>query len=131
MSSLMNRIGAHYCFALICVLAPIFAHAQADTVKLQEFDVLGYALEKDLSGAFVNHHDLEQIPLADTEGIDRILQQRTNLNLRGYGPGGSYGLSIRGSSPSQVQVAINGIPFENPGLAQADISLIPIATFTR
>lgn len=131
MSSLMNRIGAHYCFALICVLAPIFASAQADTVKLQEFDVLGYALEKDLSGVFLDRYNIQKIPLAETGGIDDVLQQRTNLNLRGYGPGGSYGLSIRGSSPSQVQVAINGIPFENPGLAQADISLISAGSFSN
>lgn len=130
MSAQMNRIGASCLLAFICAAAPIFTSAQSDTVKLKKFDVVGAAIEKDLPGAFIDRHDLEEIPLAEIGGMDQVLQSRTNLNLRGYGPGGSYGLSIRGSSPSQVQVAINGIPFDNPGLAQADLSLLSVAGFS-
>ena len=105
--------------------------AQTDTLQLKAFEVQESYLEKEVKGIRIDQLKLDSLFAQSVYGITGVLQSRTDLNLRGYGPGSSYGLSIRGASPSQVQISINGIPFENPGLAQADLSLLPIATFTR
>jgi len=105
--------------------------AQIDTLELKAFEVQASYLEKDAKGIRIEKIELDTLFAQSIYGITGVLKTRTDLNLRGYGPGSSFGLSIRGANPSQVQISINGIPFENPGLAQADLSLLPIGTFNR
>lgn len=105
--------------------------AQIDTLELHAFEVQTSYLEKDVKGIRIEKIELETLFAQSIYGITGVLRTRTDLNLRGYGPGSSFGLSIRGANPSQVQISVNGIPFENPGLAQADLSLLPIASFNQ
>lgn len=106
-------------------------YAQIDTLELNALEVHESYLEKDVKGISIEKIELDTLFAQSVYGITDVLRTRTDLNLRGYGPGSSFGLSIRGANPSQVQISINGVPFENPGLAQADLSLLPIATFNR
>jgi len=115
--------------ALLAFTTALFA--QIDTLELKAFEVRTSYLEKDVKGIRIEKIELDTLFAQSIYGITGVLKTRTDLNLRGYGPGSSFGLSIRGASPSQVQISINGIPFENPGLAQADLSLLPIGTFNR
>ena len=114
-----------------CLAFANLLFAQNDTLELKAFEVQASYLEKDVKGIRIENIKLDTLFAQAFSGITGVLKTRTDLNFRGYGPGSSYGLSIRGANPSQVQVAINGIPFENPGLAQADLSLLPIGAFNR
>lgn len=120
----MIRIAVKLFFLAILWPMPIVLFAQVDTLQLNRVEVLADKMHADVAVAEFDKLSLENIPLAATNTFDNLLKNRTNLVLRGYGPGSSFGVSIRGSSTSQTQVVLNGIPFENPGLATSDVSLL-------
>lgn len=105
-------------------LLPSLCFAQVDTMRLVEIEVVASAMQKDMAGVDFEKFTLNAIPLKATQSLNSLLNSRTNLVLKGYGPGSSFGISIRGSSTSQTQILLNGIPFENPGLATSDVSLL-------
>lgn len=107
-----------------------FAHAQVDTLLIGQVEIVGHTFQEDLVGIQLEELQPTDAPLSLGQSLDNWLANRTNLVLRGYGPGSSYGISIRGSSTSQTQVLVNGIPFENPGLATSDVSTLPNAIFS-
>jgi iron complex outermembrane receptor protein len=117
-------------WVVFALMAQITARAQTDTLHIDEVQVFAHRVLKDLPAASIEKIDLEKSPLSTTASEGNLLQNRSNAVLRGYGPGSSVGLSIRGGTSSQSQVIINGIPFENPSLAQSDLSLLPVAAFS-
>lgn len=107
-----------------------FAYAQSDTLLIEPVEIVGHRFQQDLVGVYLEKLEPKNAPLSLGQSLDNWLANRTNLVLRGYGPGSSYGVSIRGSSTSQTQILVNGIPFENPGLATSDVSTLPNALFS-
>ncbi|NEN24363.1 TonB-dependent receptor [Cryomorpha ignava] len=107
-----------------------FAHAQVDTLLIKQVEIVGHNFQEDLVGIHLEKLKPVDAPLSLGKSLDNWLANRTNLVLRGYGPGSSYGISIRGSSTSQTQILVNGVPFENPGLATSDVSTLPNAIFS-
>ncbi len=124
------RFGVWMVWALALCLVPFFSAAQDDTLRLDEFEVIS-TLDRDVAATSVEKIELSQAHSAIGPTASDFLLMGSGLTLRGYGPGSSFGLSIRGSSASQTQVLIDGIPFQNPSLAQADLSLLPIASFSE
>ena len=114
---------------MVFCLGPIGLHAQ-DTLQLKRVEIVEVRVAKELTGDFVQEFDLRDFASGAAQSPTDWLSRRSNLALRGYGPGSSIGLSIRGSSPAQSQVLINGLPFDNPSLAQADLSLLPPGLFS-
>lgn len=107
-----------------------FAFAQHDTLHLQGVEIMADNFRHDLVGISMEDLKPADAPLTTGKSLDNWLGNRTNLVIRGYGPGSSAGVSIRGSSTSQTQILVNGIPFENPGLATSDVSTLPNAIFS-
>lgn len=114
--------------ALIIVVTDIL-YAQIDTIELRSFEINEHVLERVLPGSQLERLKTNSLLPQYFGGVESVISSRTDLNIRGYSPGSSSSLSIRGSSSSQVQICINGVPFENPSLAQTDLSLLPIGTF--
>lgn len=120
----------------VCVFAsaglgsflPNSALAQVgDTLQLFQIEICAPIVAFEQVGDFVQFASLEYKEIQSSMGS--YLQRNSNLSLRSYGPGSSIGLSIRGSSSAQSQVSLNGLNFDNPGLAQADLSLLPQGIF--
>src|SRR5262249_22977586 len=55
--------------------------------------------------------------------LDEILEKEAGLSVHRYGGMGSYStLSIRGSNANQVNVYIDGIPLNNAGMGEINLS---------
>ncbi len=104
--------------------------AQQDTLLLREYEVFATALQKSAAGIDVWTYNPERTPSIALQSADALLALQSNIPMRGYGPGSSFGISVRGGSAAHTQVLLNGIPFENPSLAQADLSLLPLFLFS-
>lgn len=120
----MIRIAAYIFIVISLWLPPKVLIAQMDTLDLARVEIVGERMRQDIAVSDFEKIAARTSPLSATSTFNNLLSNGTNLVLRGYGPGSSFGISIRGSSTSQTQVMINGIPFENPGLATSDISLL-------
>lgn len=116
--------------AFFMLTLPKIVFAQSDTLLLEGVEVTAHRLKRDIAG--VTMDELKPVDAISATGqtLDKWLERKTNLYIRSYGPGSSAGVSIRGSSSSQTQILINGIPFENPGLATSDISNLPTGIFS-
>ena len=97
-----------------------------DTVSLQEIEVFSAPLDKYTFGQKVitiNSEDFQGL------GLSELLQQRTGLFLRQYGPGMLASLTMRGTSAGHNAVFWNGLPINSPSLGQTDFSILPIGAF--
>ncbi len=119
---------------VLCTLGMMYVVAgfgQVDTVSIGLVQIEADRYEAWHADAEVDVINIEKtMVIPSSEGID-FLRRSLPVNLRGYGPGSSFGLSLRGSGTGQSQVLIQSVPFENPSLGSADISLLPIGTFDR
>jgi len=130
MPNWMVRIKVKLVISVLLGMISNFAFAQNDTLHIERVDIVAHHFQQDLVGINLEVFEAKDAPLSLGQTLDNWLANRTNLVLRGYGPGSSYGISIRGSSSSQTQVLLNGVPFENPGLATSDVSTLPNAIFS-
>lgn len=120
---MIRMVDKLYVFALLCAW-PGLVFCQTDTLNLKEVEIVAVSMKNDLPATHLQKIYPNESPLASSHSLSNLLSNRTNLTLRGYGPGSSFGVSIRGGSSSQTQVLLNGVPFENPGLATSDVSLL-------
>ncbi len=124
----MMFLRLSWLFCVILLSGSVFG--QLDTVRIQAFELVEETLEQNVAGTSVERIDLSKEVLRSGDNISDLLQTQSTVVLRGYGPGGSFGLSIRGSGSGQSQVLIDGIAIENPGLGSTDLSLLPVAVFS-
>lgn len=127
----MIRFRARLMLALIGSAIGLNGAAQTDTLLLSGVEISAPGPDREMAGVEVQRFVLNDAMGDAATDIGSYLKNRTDLDLRTYGPGGSIGLSMRGSSTSQVQVSINGIPFEIPSLAMVDLSILPVAAFGK
>lgn len=66
----------------------------------------------------------ENLRTAKQSDITQILEDQTNLFLKTNGAGTSITTSFLGGNASQTTITVNGIPFSNPLIGQADFSLL-------
>ncbi|MFD2036985.1 TonB-dependent receptor [Belliella marina] len=103
--------------------------APQDTVELKLVEVYSAPLEKYSFGQTLqtlNSRDLEDF---NGQALAELLQQRTGLFLRQYGPGMLASLTMRGTSAGHNAVFWNGLPINSPSLGQADFSILPVGGF--
>jgi vitamin B12 transporter len=77
--------------------------------------------------------ELDSAVLAQYRGatLTEVLQARTPLALKSYGPGQLATIALRGTSAQQTAVLWNGLNIMLPTLGQNDFSLLPIGATTR
>ncbi len=118
------------CLVLCGLMGTLQARAQADTLQLGAVEIFAERFARVAAGFVPMRLAPERLPVAAAQSIHFLLEMQSPALLRGYGPGSSYGLSVQGASVAQSQLMINGIPFDNPSLAQADLSLLPTLLFS-
>lgn len=101
------------------------AQTLQDTLPLGEVEIFANRFAGGTAGVDVVRYNPDHAPGTALQSVADFLKLQGAAVLRGYGPGGSYSASLQGGSASQMQVMLNGVPFENPSLAQADLSLLP------
>lgn len=119
------------CFVSLNLDTATYQHSLQDTVELHAIDVYASPLEKFSHGQTL--HTIDSRDLADFQGqaFAEVLQQRTGLFLRQYGPGMLASLTMRGTSAGHNAVFWNGLPVNSPSLGQADFSIIPVGGFDQ
>lgn len=60
-----------------------------------------------------------------------VLMQRSTAFVRSYGAGGLASISLRGTTPSQTLVLLDGYRLSDPQLGQLDFSLLPSLLLDR
>lgn len=125
------------CAVLLHGIFPVSVHAQspsqpgeiapADTLVLEEILIQAtrYPLGSHQQPVRIARFDADEISIYTGEGISRILEERSMVLVRDYGPGGLSTLSFRGLSPGQTQVLWNGFRINDPMSGLVDFSLIP------
>lgn len=100
-----------------------------DTVELKLVEVYSAPLEKYSFGQTLQK--VEERDLVEFQGLSlaELLQQRSGLFLRQYGPGMLASLTMRGTSAGHNALFWNGIPINSPSLGQADFSILPVGSF--
>ena len=63
--------------------------------------------------------------------VAELLQARTPLYLKSYGPGQLASITLRGTSAQHTAVLWNGLNIMLPTLGQNDFALLPVAANTR
>ena len=68
---------------------------------------------------------------AGASSVADLLERRSPVFLKRYGPSGLASLSLRGTSASQTAVLLDGHRFADPQLGQLDVALLPSILFER
>ncbi len=126
----MVRVEVKLWIIILLGMYSTLAFAQKDTLTLNRVEIVASNFEQDIAAIYLQKLKPKDAPLTLGLTLNDWLSSRSNLVLRGFGPASSYGVSIRGSSTSQTQILVNGIPYENPGLATSDVSTLPNAIFS-
>lgn len=100
-----------------------------DTVHLGEVEVFSPALDKYTHGQQIKAIKSEDLRDFQGFGLSDLIQQRTGLFLRQYGPGMLASLTMRGTSAGHNAVFWNGLPINSPSLGQTDFSILPVGAF--
>jgi iron complex outermembrane receptor protein len=99
--------------------------------RLAEVQVRAIGPERFAVGS--THIELDSAVLAQYRGatLTEVLQARTPLVLKSYGPGQLATIALRGTSAQQTAVLWNGLNIMLPTLGQNDFSLLPVGATTR
>jgi len=102
---------------------------RVDTVGLEVVEVFSPSLDKYTYGQKINTIGEDNLGDFQGLGLSELLQQRTGLFLRQYGPGMLASLTMRGTSAGHNAVFWNGLPINSPSLGQTDFSILPVGAF--
>ncbi|WP_246539098.1 TonB-dependent receptor [Litoribacter ruber] len=127
----LTKVVLAACFLLLANVSQVRAQDalvdfSADTVALEGVDVfapdyLKYSLGHTVKKLAKNH-------LQEFHGQDlgAMLQKRTGIFVRQYGPGMLASVTMRGASAGHTAVFWNGLPINSPSLGQTDFSIVPV-----
>ncbi|PSL06209.1 TonB-dependent receptor [Cecembia rubra] len=107
----------------------LYIELEGDTLKLEQVEVFSNPLNKYTFGQQVKNINREHLSFFQGLGLSELLQQRTGLFLRQYGPGMLASLTMRGTSAGHNAVFWNGLPINSPSLGQTDFSILPVGAF--
>ncbi len=116
--------------AIVWLLLPVWGYCQElarDTVELDPVEVAAVPMRTYAYGQRIRSLDLSAAEGPSGGSVADLLQDRTGLFIRAYGPGMAASLSIRGTSAGHNALFWNGLPVNSPSLGQADYSIFPMA----
>ncbi len=99
--------------------------------RLAEVNVRAVGPEQFAAGS--RHYAADSATLSQYRDgtVAELLQDRTPLYIKSYGPGQLASISIRGTSAQQTAVLWNGLNIMLPTLGQNDFALLPVGANTR
>ena len=99
--------------------------------QLAEVRVRAVAPERFATGS--RHYEADSAALSQSRNgtVAELLQARTSLYLKSYGPGQLASITIRGTSAQHTAVLWNGLNITLPTLGQNDFALLPVGANTR
>jgi len=112
---------------LFTLCSALLQAQQADTVFMQEVEIIGNASEKFKNGNKVESIDSVVIKQYQDQNLGTLLQEQTPVYLKSYGTGQLSTVSFRGTSASHTAVLWNGININSLTLGQTDFSTIPVS----
>ena len=98
---------------------------QADSV-LPEVVIKGLLYQPFTAGVKRQQLDSLTLQLQRGQSLANLLQERSTLYIREYGPGQLSTVSFRGTSSNHTAVLWNGLNINSPTLGQTDFSQIPV-----
>lgn len=116
----------------IIILTLLFLRltGQADTIYISEQIIISAPSVRNSSIGSLNRQcTLEESVANIHSNLPELLFYSDNIYIRSYGPGTLATNSIRGGSASQSLVLWNGLPLQNPMIAQLDLSTISLGAF--
>ncbi len=84
-----------------------------------------------LAPARVTVLDADAIEASGASSVADLLDARSAVFVKRYGPGGLASLSLRGTGAAQTLVLLDGHRIANPQLGQLDLSLLPTVLLER
>jgi len=120
----MNGLATYLAFALsFVVFGGVFSQSLSDTISLSTAEVAVVKKDKISPSASIDYLLMQSMP---GSSVGDYLQ-KMGYNVLSYGPPGSIQLwRPDGLPPEYAQIKWNGAVMNSPGLAQADLSLIPV-----
>ena len=116
-------------FSVICFFTNVFAaEKQESPFMLEDIVVVASKYPQTLLESVVSVEivDEEEIAASQSENLAGIIKNIAGLEITEYGTAGDIrAISIRGSSPEQVLVLIDGITANGPQTGKIDLGLIP------
>jgi len=119
---------------IFAVIPGIAAENTEQLFNLDEIVVIASKFPEKLldSVASVEVITEEEIEMAQANNLADILSSVSGLEISDYGNvGGIKAISIRGSSPEQVLVMIDGRPVNDPQTGKIDLGLIPASIIEK
>ena len=119
---------------ILAVIPGIAAENTEQIFNLDEIVVIASKFPEKLldSVASVEVITEEEIEMAQANNLADILSSVSGLEISDYGNvGGIKAISIRGSSPEQVLVMIDGRPANDPQTGKIDLGLIPASIIEK
>ncbi|KEO74445.1 TonB-dependent receptor [Anditalea andensis] len=125
--------------AVLLTVAPV-NHASAqqvagqldrDTIPLEQVEVYAPPLDRFTNGQTVRTVDSRTLEEFAGQNLGEVLQQRTGIFVRQYGPGMIASVTMRGAAAGHTAVFWNGIPINSASLGQSDFSILPTNGFDQ
>lgn len=119
---MFSALSLNLLLAGLVAVTPILSQTPInDTMEISGIEVIGKAADTD----YMEEGLL--IELEEGGNLSDLISQKTNINIKSYGPGGVSTLRYRGAPPSHTVIRWNGLVLNSPFLGQADLSQIPLA----
>lgn len=130
------RTGGASCFYRHCYLSigllllchwvsPAYAQLQADSI-MATVEIQGLLYEPFTAGVKRQRLDSLSLQLQQGQTLAQVLQERSPLYIKEYGPGQLSTVSFRGTSANHTAVLWNGLNLNRPSLGETDFSQIPL-----
>ncbi len=116
-------------------MAPVTAVCRAQTLQVPGLEVTDRALSPEDAesnpSAFADSKSLDEAP-TESQTLPELLDRQVGVQIRSLGGVGSFtAVLIRGSSPNQVAVFLDGIPLNRGDAPAVDLSLLPFFLMDR
>jgi len=105
--------------------------SEQDTLVLDMVEVYAPPLDRFTIGQTVKSIDKQTLQEFAGQNLGELLQQRSGIFVRQYGPGMLASVTMRGTSAGHTAVFWNGIPINSASLGQADLSILPTNGFDQ
>ena len=113
---------------LLLLLAPLAAQAQrADTLATVTVTATHAAVETHRAPSRVTVLGRRDVEQTGSQTVADLLEARSAVFLKRYGPDGLATASLRGGGASHTLVLLDGHRLSDPQLGQLDLSLLPAA----